>query len=38
MVPVLKEDGPSKNVVVAKIAKFENEIYCRIDEFFTTKD
>jgi len=38
MVPVLKEDGPSKNEVVAKIAKFENEIYCRIDEFFNPKD
>ena len=38
MVPILKEDGPSKNEIVMKISKFENEVYNRIDEFITSKN
>ncbi len=37
MVPILKEDEPSTNPIVQKIAHFENQIYNKIEEILPKK-
>ena len=38
MVPILKEDEPSTNPIVQKIAHFENQIYNKIEEILPRKN
>lgn len=38
MVPILKEDEPSTNPIVQKIAQFENQIYNKIEEILPRKN
>ena len=38
MVPVLKETGPSQNIIVQNIAEYENMAYEKIGSLFSSKD
>ena len=38
MVPILKEDKPSENELVKKIASIEEQIYDKVEGFFSSKN
>ena len=37
MVPILKEDKPSENEMIKKIASFEEKVYNKVGSFFSRK-